>query len=87
MVKRDENGDALLINPLRFDPEAALTLRVQKTDEQKPTIQALLKNEKIVTDTIDYRRVPVLAVTRYIEGVDWGLVAKIDKAEVIEREN
>jgi signal transduction histidine kinase len=81
LVKRDENGDALLINPLRFDPEAALTLRVQKTDVQKPTIQALLKNEKTFTDTIDYRRVPVLAVTRYIEGVDWGLVAKIDKAE------
>jgi signal transduction histidine kinase len=81
LVKRDDNGDALLINPLRFDPEAALTLRIQKDDVQLPTIQAILKNEKTFTNTIDYRRVPVLAVTRYIEGVDWGLVAKIDKAE------
>jgi signal transduction histidine kinase len=68
-----------LINPLRFDPAAALTLRVDKDDLQRPTIQALLKNEKTFTDIVDYRGVPVLAVTRYIEGVDWGLVAKIDK--------
>ncbi|HEX2124809.1 MAG TPA: sensor histidine kinase [Nitrososphaeraceae archaeon] len=81
LVKRDDNGDALLINPLRFDPAAALTLRVHKDDVQRPTIQALLKNEKTFTDIVDYRGVPVLAVTRYIEGVDWGLVAKIDKAE------
>jgi signal transduction histidine kinase len=81
LVKRDDNGDALLINPLRFDPAAALTLRVDKDDVQTPIIQALLKNEKTFTNIVDYRGVPVLAVTRYIEGVDWGLVAKIDKAE------
>ncbi|MDQ4056454.1 MAG: sensor histidine kinase, partial [Thermoproteota archaeon] len=81
LVKRDDNGDALLINPLRFDPAAALTLRVHKDDVQRPTIQALLKNEKTLTNIVDYRGMPVLAVTRYIEGVDWGLVAKIDKAE------
>jgi signal transduction histidine kinase len=81
LVKRDDNGDALLINPLRFDPAAALTLRVDKDDVQRPTIQALLKNEKTFTNIVDYRGVPVLAVTRYIEGVDWGLIAKIDKAE------
>jgi signal transduction histidine kinase len=81
LVKRDDNGDALLINPLRFDPAAALTLRVDKDDVQRPAIQALLKNEKTFTDIVDYRGVPVLAVTRYIEGVDWGLVAKIDKDE------
>ena len=28
-----------------------------------------------------YRGIPVLAVTRYLEGIDWGLVAKIDKLE------
>ena len=81
LVKRDDNGDALLINPLRFDPAAALTLRIDKDDVQRPAIQALLKNKKTFTNTVDYRGVPVLAATRYIEGVDWGLVAKIDKAE------
>ena len=30
---------------------------------------------------MDYRGIPVLAVTRYLEGVDWGLVIKIDKLE------
>ena len=70
-----------MINPLRFDPAAALTLRIDKDDVQRPAIQALLKNEKTFTNTVDYRGVPVLAATRYIEGVDWGLVAKIDKAE------
>ena len=71
----------MLINPLRFDPAAALTLRIDKDDVQRPATQALLKNEKTFTNTVDYRGVPVLAATRYIEGGDRGLVAKIDKAE------
>jgi signal transduction histidine kinase len=81
LVKKDNNGDALIINPLRFNPEASLNLTVSKDRVDSPIIQSLLKNEKTFTETKDYRGIDVLAVTRYLEKLGWGLVVKMDKAE------
>ena len=79
--KNDNGNGVLFMNPLRFDPGTAFNLNISKDQINTPTIQSLLKNEKTFTDTLDYRGIPVLAVTRYLEGIDWGLVAKIDKLE------
>jgi signal transduction histidine kinase/HAMP domain-containing protein len=81
LAKRDGNGDALFFMPLRFDQHAALRRAVSKDDLSTAITQALLKNEQLFTDTVDYRGQQVLATTRYIEKTDWGLVVKIDKAE------
>jgi signal transduction histidine kinase len=83
LVKKDDNGNALILNPLRFYPEASLNLTVSKNQTHTPTIQSLLNNENSFTETTDYRGVSVLAVTRYIEKLDWGLVVKIDKTEAL----
>lgn len=83
LAMRDTNGDALMIAPLRHDPNAMLRVKVTSDRTETPTIQATLKHENTFIDTIDYRGKPVLAATRYIESTDWGLVAKIDKAEVL----
>ena len=79
--KNDNGNGVLFMNPLRFDSGTAFNLNISKDQINTPTIQSLLKNEKTFTDTLDYRGIPVLAVTRYLEGIDWGLVAKIDKLE------
>ena len=81
LVKRDDNGDALFITPSRFNSGTFLNLKVNKNETNTPIIQSLLKDEKTFIDTIDYRGIPVLAVTRYLEGVDLGLISKIDKVE------
>jgi signal transduction histidine kinase len=81
LVKKDANGDALIINPLRFNPDASLNLTVSKDKVDTPIIQSLLKNEKSFPETKDYRGVDVLAVTRYLEKLGWGLVVKMDKVE------
>jgi signal transduction histidine kinase len=81
LVKKDDNGDALIINPLRFNPDASLNLTVSKDRVDTPIIQSLLKNEKTFPETKDYRGVDVLAVTRYLEKLGWGLVVKMDKVE------
>jgi signal transduction histidine kinase len=82
MAKKDRNGDAILVNPSRFVSNAPLNFKVSQNELDKPIIQAtILKKEHIITDTVDYRGEPVLAATRYLEGVDWGLVIKIDKKE------
>lgn len=81
LSKRDENGDALSITPLRFDLKASLRRIRSRHDTSSPIIQALLKNERVFTDSIDYRGQPVLAATRYLDKQDWGLSVKIDRAE------
>ena len=81
LVKKDGNGDALIINPLRFAPEASLNLTVSKDKVETPIIQSLLKNEKTFPEAKDYRGMDVLAVTRYLEKLGWGLVVKMDKSE------
>ncbi|MBN2239618.1 MAG: HAMP domain-containing protein [Dehalococcoidales bacterium] len=80
---RDENGDALFIHPLRFDPDAALKTVVSHESTELPITQALLKNEIFIDDAEDYRGKEVLAVTRYLESVDWGMVVKIDRDEAL----
>jgi signal transduction histidine kinase len=81
LAHKNDNGNGVLFTPLRFDSITTFNLNVSKDQINAPTIQSLLKNEKTFTDTLDYRGIPVLAVTRYLEGIDWGLVAKIDKSE------
>ncbi len=84
LVKRDFNGDALIINPVRFGSDSSLNLTVSKDQVDTPIIQSLLKNEKTFSETKDYRGVDVLAVTRYLEKLGWGLVVKMDKVEAFE---
>lgn len=81
LARRDKDGNALFLTPLRFDPGAALHRTVSGEDLNVPIVQALLQNEALFTDVIDYRGEPVLAVSKYIETTGWGLVVKIDKAE------
>ena len=82
LVQKNDNGDGVLfMNLLRFDSGTAFNLNISKDQINTPIIQSLLKNEKTFTDTLDYRGIPVLAVTRYLESIDWGLVTKIDKLE------
>jgi signal transduction histidine kinase len=81
LIKKNANGDALIINPLRFDPDASLNLTVSKDRVDTPIVQSLLKIEKTFPEAKDYRDVDVLAVTRYLEKLGWGLVVKMDKVE------
>lgn len=81
IAKRNLAGDALFLTPLKFDVNASLKRTVSKNDLKTPITQALLKNEGLLTEGDDYRNIPVLATTRYIEATDWGVVVKMDKEE------
>ena len=81
IAKRNLAGDALFLTPLKFDANASLKRTVSKSDTNTPITQALLKNEGFLTEGDDYRNIPVLATTRYIEATDWGVVVKMDKEE------
>lgn len=79
---RHESGDAQFAMPLKYDPQAAFRRRVARDRLDIPITQALLGNELIMRNAPDYREIPVLASTRYIADLDWGLVAKINEEEV-----
>ncbi len=79
---RDDNGDALFAVPLKYDHSAAFMRVVPKEREDVPITQALLGNERVMGYAPDYLEVPVMASTRYIPELDWGLVAKVSEAEV-----
>lgn len=79
---RAENGDALFAVPLKYDPMAAFNRRVSQDRHDVPIIQAMQGNETILSNAPDYREEPVLASTRYLVDLDWGLVAKINESEV-----
>ena len=79
---RHESGDALFAVPLKYDHNAALTRRIAKDKLDIPIIQALLGNETLMHHAPDYRGEPVMASTRYLSELDWGLVAKVNESEV-----
>jgi PAS domain S-box-containing protein len=82
LAKRNADGDALFLTSSRFEPDSSFSKTVTKDQLDAPITQALLFNELNLLDAIDYRGEKVLAVSKYIEMADWGLVAKIDKSEI-----
>jgi len=84
LAKENRVGDALILTPLRFDPDAALKKTISSDNLSRPIIQALSGNETLLDTTIDYRGQNVLAATRHIEKMNWGIIAKIDTAEAFK---
>lgn len=86
LARRLENGDAQFIHPLRYNKNANLTFSVSADKLNVPITQALLKKEEFFhsEDVVDYRGKPVLAATAYIPEVDWGVVAKVDRDDVLQ---
>lgn len=77
------NGDALIMNPVRYDPSSAFSLSLKPTVNNVLIFRALSKNEDKIYSIVDYKNNNVLAVTRYIDQEEWGLVFKIDKSEAL----
>lgn len=78
---KDAQGNALFATPLKYDLDAAFQRVVSQENLQVPITQALLGHERIMRNAPDYRGVIVLASTRYIPELDWGIVVKMDEAE------
>lgn len=82
LAKRNADGNVIFITPLRFDPTAAFSLTIPIEEMEHPIVHAVLGKEQKFSNSKDYRGDSVLAVSKYIEIADWGLVSKIDSSEV-----
>ncbi|CAH9049665.1 hypothetical protein PSECIP111854_00312 [Pseudoalteromonas sp. CIP111854] len=81
---RNQDGDALFAVPLKYDSQAAFKRTVSKSNVQTPITQALMGNEVIMAHAPDYTGQAVLASTRYLPSLDWGIVVKMNEAEISE---
>ena len=83
LATRLNEKEIIFITPLRFDPDAALNRIAPIHDKQLSIVQAIERSRLSSKEMHDYRQIPVLAATRFIEGAKWGLAVKIDSQEAL----
>lgn len=84
MDDKNLSGDrALYLNPLRYDSDAAFERSLEYDQKDFLPIQNAVLGRSGFGIESDYRGEPILAVWRYLPIRDWGLVTKIDYAEVL----
>ncbi|MCK5011667.1 MAG: cache domain-containing protein, partial [Deltaproteobacteria bacterium] len=74
-------NEAVFVNPLRHDPQAAFRRKVPIGSEEALPIQEAVQGRKGSGLSIDYRGKEILAVWRYLPSPRWGMVVKIDTQE------
>lgn len=84
LIAKKQGDEALFLNPLRHDPDAALNRKVAFGEKTGLPIQEALKGRNGSGITVDYRGQKVIAAWRLIPALGWGMVAKIDIAEAFE---
>jgi len=81
LLVRAAGADTLYLNPLRFDEEAALQLRLPHTAAAGQPGRLAAAGQAGLIEADDYRGVRVLAAYRSIAPPGWGYVVKQDVAE------
>jgi two-component system, cell cycle sensor histidine kinase and response regulator CckA len=82
LLVRREGESVLFLTELSYKKGSALTFRLPLSSKDAPAVKAVL-GEYGVMRGIDYRGVPVLAVTARVLDTGWSMIAKIDEGEVL----
>jgi HAMP domain-containing protein len=75
-------NEVVILNPTRHNEKAALELKFELGDTHAGGLQAAAQGKSGQGYTIDYRGKKVLAVWKHMGQANWGIVTKIDAAEV-----
>ncbi len=84
LVRQNAVGDAVFLTPARFAEGAALTRSISGQERDSPYIQTLFKHPLLLENAVDYTGHEVIAATRYLDTVGWGLVVQIRRAEAFQ---
>lgn len=79
--KQFADGEIVFLTPTRYKPVVPLEKWTKEMSRRLGVDIEFLKEGKLITG-LDYRGVPVLAVTRYIDSADLGLLVKVDEEEI-----
>ena len=77
------NDMAVIVAPLRHDPEATFRRRVPLGSAEAQALQEAVQGKSGRGVVTDYRGKEVLAVWRYLPNARYGVVVKIDAAEML----
>jgi|GEM_PF-2470799 PAS domain S-box-containing protein len=81
LLVKKRGDQVVFLNFLRHEKNQPLVLNLPLSDTHLPAARAIAGHEGVM-EGIDYRGVPVLAVTKAIPDTPWHMVAKIDTAEI-----
>jgi HAMP domain-containing protein len=83
IVGKQIDGDIVFMAPTRHDPDAALERRIPLDSSQGLSLQDALRSQRGAGERTDYRDERVLAAWEEIPSLEWGMVVKIDRDEVM----
>jgi hypothetical protein len=83
VLGKKEEEYAVFIAPTRNDPDLAFKKRMLFTHPPL-SIQASILGQEGSGKAVDYRGKKVVGAWKFIPKVDWGMIVKIDQAEILE---
>ncbi|MBI4713865.1 HAMP domain-containing protein [Candidatus Uhrbacteria bacterium] len=83
LVRDNFDGTVELITPPRFFSQTQFSRTIPFSASLSPEVRALNRTPETSPDLIDYRGEHVFAATQYLSSLDWGLVVKKDRAEIL----
>jgi signal transduction histidine kinase/DNA-binding NarL/FixJ family response regulator len=81
VIAQNDGNRVVVVAPLRDQPDAAFKLSFPATDAPA-AMAAAVEGTRLQGVSKDYRGEEVLAVSRYLPSLGWGLVVKIDYGEI-----
>lgn len=81
VLAKPERDRALVLNPLRHDPQAALKRVIMFNQINGRPIQRAVQGYSGSGMALDYRQYPIICAWRYLPEQHWGMVVKIDQSE------
>ncbi|GKS68619.1 PAS domain S-box-containing protein [Nitrosomonas sp. PY1] len=82
VARREDDFFALVMAPLKYDPDAALKRRIPLNElSADKAVQSALDGNSGAALTLDYRGKEVVAAWRYLPLMKWGIVVHIDADE------
>jgi signal transduction histidine kinase/DNA-binding response OmpR family regulator len=84
IVAAQTGNDAVVVNALRHQPDAAFQLRVPMGSPKNVEIQAAVEGRRGYGRAVDDRGTPVLAAWMYVPSFRWGIVVRQDEREALQ---
>jgi len=78
-----DTGEVKWISRRRHEGDAKFKKHLSLRQEGYPMVNAVKGDRVVYRDAVDYAEHSIVAVTEFVESVGWGLVAKIDRDEVL----
>ncbi|MDO8960211.1 MAG: PAS domain-containing protein [Rhodocyclaceae bacterium] len=85
LLFRRDGEHVQMISNVRFQPAAALQLRMPMANARILSVQALAHPDQLgqPLEGVDYREAKTIGVAHAIPGTDWYLMAKMDRKEIL----